>query len=136
LHLGAGAALKNTAENILMYHCRNIHLTRFILREISLDSQVVREIMSTYLMKEKYYLNKIFEMGIRAKEFRSQPPSYYIIQFKALLSMPFLNMQYLSEVLHVFPNERYFADKYLAEILNWIDSAVRENTVREIVMAN
>jgi AcrR family transcriptional regulator len=136
LHLGAAAALKNTAENILMYHCRDIHLTRFILREISLDSQVVREIMSTYLMKEKYYLNKIFEMGMRAKEFRSQPPSYLIIQFKALLAMPFLNMQYVSEVLHVFPNERYFADKYLAEIYNWIDAIVCEKAVREIVLAN
>jgi AcrR family transcriptional regulator len=136
LHLGAAAALKIISENILMYHSRNIHLTRFILREVSLDSQVVREIMSTYLMKEKYYLNKIFEIGMRAKEFRSQHPSYLIIQFKGLLSMPFLNMQYVSEVLHVFPNERYFADKYLIEIYNWIDGAVREHAAREIVLAN
>ena len=47
---------------------------------------------------------------------------YFIIQLKGLLSTPFLNSDYMTEVLYIFPNEKYFAEKYLHEIFNWIDS--------------
>jgi AcrR family transcriptional regulator len=116
--------LKKVAENILAYQCQNIQFTRFILREMSIDSQVVREIMSTYYVKEKYYIKKILENGIQRKVFRTQSIPYMMIQFKGLLTMPFLNTQYVTEVLHVFPQERFFEQKYLQEIYYWIDGVV------------
>ncbi|MHC0037347.1 forespore capture DNA-binding protein RefZ [Pseudoneobacillus sp. C159] len=114
--------LKQVAKNIIDFQCRNLQFTRFILREMSIDSQVVREIMSTYYVKEKYYYNRILEFGLRKRIFRPHSIPFTIIQLKGLLSMPFLNTQYATEVLHVFPQERFFQEKYLQEIYLWIDS--------------
>jgi AcrR family transcriptional regulator len=116
--------LKKITENIIMFQCQNIPLTRLVLREISIDSQMVREIMTTYFAKERYYFSKVFEEGIRTKEFHSFSTNYMIIQYKSLLSMPFLNSYYLSEVLQVFTNETYFAKKYTKEINMWIDGVI------------
>lgn len=124
LDLSAAASLKRIADNLIFFQCQNIQLTRFVLREVSLDSQFVREIMSTYFAKEKYYFRHILEVGIERKEFRSHSIPFMIIQFKGLLAMPFLNTQYLTEVLHVFPHERYFAEKYLEEMTSWIDETL------------
>lgn len=124
LDAGAAFCLKQIATNVIEFQCKNIHLTRFILREMSIDSQVVREIMSTYYVKERYFFHKIFEKGMEQKEFRSHSVSYLILQFKSLLSMPFLNTHYVTEVLHVFLHEKYFAKKYLHEIFQWIDGVL------------
>ncbi|GLB58523.1 forespore capture DNA-binding protein RefZ [Cytobacillus sp. NCCP-133] len=124
LDQGAAISLKKIAENIMSYQFENSHLTRLILREVSIDSQVVREIMSTYLAKEKFYFSKVLERGMKTKEFRPHSSNYMIIQLKGLLSMPFLNTHYMAEVLHVFPHEKYFAEKYTKEIFNWIDGVL------------
>lgn len=121
---GAAICLKQITKNIIKYQCKNIHLTRFVLREMSIDSQVVREIMSTYFVKERFYFKKVFDEGIRTQEFNSFSVNYMIIQYKGLLSMPFLNTYYLSEVLHVFPHETYFTEKYLKEINSWVDGVL------------
>lgn len=124
LDLGATECLKNIAANLWFYQCDHIHLTRFVLREMSIDSQVVREILSTYYAKERYIFNAVIEKGIETKEFSPNSIKYLMIQFKGLLSIPFLNTQYLTEVLHVFPHERYFIEGYLKEINQWIDGVV------------
>jgi hypothetical protein len=38
--------------------------------------------------------------------------------------MPFINAHYLREVLYIFPNERFFEQKYLKEINNWIENTL------------
>jgi AcrR family transcriptional regulator len=123
---GATGCLKHISSDILHYLSDNILLSSFVFREMSLDSQVVREIMSTYYTKEKYYLQKIFEKGIEKKEFYPKSISYSIVQLKSLWMMPFLNASYLREVLYIFPNERFFAKKYANEINKWIDDVLCE----------
>lgn len=122
--LGARGRLKQITENILLYQSQNLPLTRFVLREVSIDSQVIREIMSTYVVKERYYFKNIFEEGIRSKEFKSFSINYMIIQYKSLISMPFLNSYYLAEVLQILPQESYFVKKYSREINHWIDQVL------------
>jgi AcrR family transcriptional regulator len=124
LDQGAALCLKKIAENIMLYQFENIHLTRLILREISIDSQFVREIMSTYLMKERFYFNRVFERGVKSKEFRPITPDYMTLQLKGLLNMPFLNTHYMTEVLHVLPNEKYFVEKYIKEVYKWVDGVL------------
>lgn len=123
---GAEIALKKIVENLLNYQCKNIQLTRFILREMTLDSQMVREVMSTYHVKERYYLKKVLEKGMRTKEFRNHSVLYIILQFKSLVNTPFLNIHYVNEVLHILPHEKYFIEKYSREIFAWIDSVLCE----------
>jgi AcrR family transcriptional regulator len=127
LEVGSVPCLKKITENLLYFQCENIHLTRFILRETSIDSQVVREIMSTYLVKERYYFTKILDLGMDRKEIRKITSTYFILQLKGLLNMPFLNSHYVTEVLYILPNENYFATKYLGEIFSWIDSTLKLN---------
>lgn len=120
LEYGSEYCLNAMVENILRYQCENIQLTRFILREMTIDSQVVREIMSTYHVKERYMFKKVLEAGIENGEFKKHSVQYSILQLKGLLQMPFLNTHYVTEVLHVQPHEKYFADKYSDEISHWI----------------
>jgi AcrR family transcriptional regulator len=121
---GAKGCLKRMVANLLHYQCENNHLASVVYREMSLDSQVVREIMSTYSLKEKYYFQKIFEKGFEWNEFRPVSIPYLIIQLKGLLMMPFMNTHYLREVLYIFPNEPFFEQKYLKEINIWIDKTL------------
>lgn len=123
---GSEACLKLIVQNLLKYQCKDIQLTRFILREMTLDSQMVREVMSTYHVKERYYLKKVLERGMRTKEFRNHSVLYTILQLKGFLTTPFLNIHYVNEVLHIMPHEKYFTDKYTREIFQWIDSALCE----------
>ena len=116
--------LKTVVKEIIEFQWRNLQLTRFVLREVSIDSQVVREILSTYYVKERYYLSSILEEGIENKEFKKQSVQYSIIQLKSFLSMPFLNASYIQEVLHIYLNEAYFIKKYLEEIDKWIDEVI------------
>ncbi|ETI66363.1 forespore capture DNA-binding protein RefZ [Neobacillus vireti] len=121
---GAKECLKRIVADLLFYQSENIQLTSFVYREMSIESQVVREIMSTYSLKEKYYFQKIFERGFEWNEFRPHSIPYLIIQLKGLLMMPFMNTSYMREVLYVFPNEQFFQQKYLKDIHLWIDKAL------------
>jgi AcrR family transcriptional regulator len=124
MDLGAAFCLKKISVILLNFLCENIHLTSFIFREMSIDSQTVREIMATYYTKEKYYLQLVLEKGMEWREFHHLSTAYMIVQLKGLWIMPFLNTNYLREVLYVFPNEQYFAQKYSQEICTWIDEVL------------
>lgn len=124
LEKGSKSCMKNIIKNLLTFHCENTQLTRFVLREISLDSQMVREIMSTYLVKERYYLTRILDYGAEKQEYKGVNSSYFIIQLKSMLSMPFINSHYISEVLHMFPHETHFLNNYLGEVYHWLDSTL------------
>lgn len=124
LEKSAKDCMKNIIKNLLVFHCENIPLARFVLREMSLDSQIVREIMSTYLVKERYYLTRILEYGVKKQEYKKLSSHYFIIQLKGMLTMPFINSHYISEVLHIFPHEKHFIDKYLGELYHWLDNVL------------
>ena len=53
---GAAFCLKKISVILLNFLCEKIHLTSFIFREMSIDSQLVREIMATYYTKEKFII--------------------------------------------------------------------------------
>lgn len=114
--------LNRAIYKILEFQGKNHFLTRFVWREISIDSQVIREITSSYLMKERYLFKRLLEEG------EGNNASIYmkIIQLKSMLTMPFLNSQYLREVLHIFPQEKYFIEKYYLVLKEWIDQITVE----------
>jgi AcrR family transcriptional regulator len=124
---GAKECLRRISANLLHYQCENILLASVVYREMSMDSQIVREIMSTYYHKEKFYFQKIFERGFEWNEFRPHSIPYLIIQIKGMLMMPFMNAHYIREVLYVFPNEPFFETRYLKELNSWIDHTLCKN---------
>lgn len=122
----ASISLKTIAKNVLLFQSQESQLTRFVLREVSIDSQVVREVMSTYYMKERYYLKKVFEKSQQHHPFKQVSINYLIMQFKGLLAMPYLNAYYVKEILHIIPHEDYFVERYILEIEAWIDHICHE----------
>lgn len=120
----AKACLMEAIHRVMEYQYLNRQLARFVHREITFDSVLIREIMTTYLAKEKYYFTRIFEMGFARKEFRPQPIDYVVMQMKGMLSMPFLHPQYILEVHHIQPNERYFIEKYNKQLNEWVQLTV------------
>ena len=47
--------LKRAIKKILHFQSENHKLARFVWREVTIDSQVSREIISSYLMKERFF---------------------------------------------------------------------------------
>lgn len=119
--LSAKMCLREMVINVLKFESKNHQLARLVHREITLDTILIREIMTTYLTKEKYYLQTVIEAGIRNKEFRKLPIMITIMQLKGMLTMPYLHPQYMVEVLHLHPAEPYFVTKYFNEIDRWIE---------------
>ncbi|WP_071460397.1 forespore capture DNA-binding protein RefZ [Bacillus massilinigeriensis] len=136
LEEGAYVCLEAIVDSLTAYQCKNLQLTRFVLREMTIDSQMAREIMATYMAKERYYLKKVLEAGMNAGEFASQSVPYTILQLKSLLGMPFLNADYVKEVLHILPHESYFAEKYSRQVSSWLKAFLspdRKHNIREAV---
>jgi AcrR family transcriptional regulator len=121
-YVSARECLLSLIFDILSYQHNHRQLTRFVYREVTIDSTLNREIMSTYLTKEKYILQSIIEEGKRDQEFIGLPVSHFMIQLKSLLMMPYLQPLYMTEVLHLQPHEEYFYKAYFKEVKIWLTS--------------
>lgn len=115
--------LHRAIRKVLVFQSENHLLSRLVWREITIDSQVSREIISSYLMKERYYFKTLTSAAIGEKN-TILPVSMIIIQLKGMLSTPFLNSQYVSEVWGMHPKESYFIEKYYESIIEWLQAAV------------
>ncbi len=123
----AHVILNKMVLDILNYQHANRQLSRLVYREVTLDSVLIREVMTTYLMKEKYYLQAVLEQGIEEGIFRKGFIPHIIIQLRSLLHMPYLQPQYMSEVLYIQPHETYFVHQYYKELKNWLNSLLIDN---------
>jgi AcrR family transcriptional regulator len=121
-------------QDILNYQHYNRQLARFVLREVTLDSTLIREVMTTYLTKEKYFLKAILEEGIKTGYFRKAPMVHILVQLKSLLNMPYLQTQYMTEVLYIQTHETYFVKQYFHEIEIWIDHLLCEPAQKEAIV--
>ncbi|MRX72750.1 forespore capture DNA-binding protein RefZ [Bacillus lacus] len=114
--------LQQLVLDILIYQHEHRQLARIVHREVTLDSILIREVMVTYLTKEKYYLKFIIEQGKKLGMFRNVSSAHMILQLKSLLHMPYLQPQYMAEVLHIQSHEVYFVTQYYKDIEIWLDS--------------
>ncbi|MDQ0231060.1 forespore capture DNA-binding protein RefZ [Metabacillus malikii] len=119
--------LNKMVLDILNYQHAHRQLSRLVYREVTLDSILIREVMTTYLTKEKYYLQSVIEKGIEEGIFRKGFIPHIIIQLRSLLHMPYLQPQYMSEVLYIQPHETYFVHQYYKELKNWLNSLLLDN---------
>lgn len=132
----ATECLLQVVSDLLTFQQQNVALSRFVHREVTFDTTLVRELMSTYLMKEKYCFTEIFKTGIKRREFRSCPVDLFVLQLREMLLLPFLHPQYIRELFHLAPQEEYFRKRYEKYVAEWILSSVcsgseRKKAVRE-----
>ncbi|MCM3717954.1 forespore capture DNA-binding protein RefZ [Fictibacillus phosphorivorans] len=130
-HTSSASSVKGSfielVETLLIYQQKNLPLARFVYREMTLDSTLVRELMSTYLLKEKYFLQTMFEKGMKKKEFRRQPVDLLTIQFKDMMMLPFLHPLYLAEVYQISAETETFIKPYKKWMISWFDKCVCQN---------
>lgn len=113
--------------NVLVYQQKRHQLARFVHREITLDTTLVRELMTTYLAKEKHLIQTVLQVGHENGEMKSMPSEYIVLQLRGMLTMPFLHPQYIREVYHLMPHEKDFLDDYFSEIANWLATYFNES---------
>jgi AcrR family transcriptional regulator len=123
-HQSPKQCLMNVVRSLMEYQHEHRQIARVVYRQVSLDTMFIREVMTTYLAKEKYILTALLEKGVRQKEFKRLNSSYIIMQLKGMLTMPYLHSQYLAEVLYVLPHEPYFIKQYIKEIEKWVNQIV------------
>ncbi|GER66407.1 putative HTH-type transcriptional regulator YttP [Weizmannia acidilactici] len=116
-----GEGLIRAIRRMLYFQSENHLLSRFVWREVTIDSQIVREITSTYLMKERYLLKKLakawFGLGMQGNKL-----NFMVIQLRSMIAMPYLNSQYIREVWGMQPEEPYFTEQYSRAITEWLGS--------------
>lgn len=122
--LSSKEVLFQIVRNILQYQFERRELTRFFYRELSLDSTLIREVMTIYFSKERYYVEQLIRQGQENKEFQKISFTMFMTQLKGMISMPYLYPQYISEVLHSFPSEVFFIEMYMKEVEQWMEQTL------------
>ena len=112
--------LVQLAIKLLHYQQKNFYLSLLVHREVTIDSILVRELMTTYLMKEKYLMETIFEEGIRKHEICDIPIDLLVLQYRDMIVTPFLQPLYLRKVHVLEPSQSLFIDRYAEMIRTWI----------------
>ena len=127
--LGPRECIIKYTKFCLSYYREKYLLTRLVLREISVDSSLNREIYTTYFSKEKFYINLFLDVGKNRGEFKKVNPSIFVMQLKALLNEPFIQAQYFIEVWQIFPNELHFINTYQKEIERFLNDCIFTNDI-------
>lgn len=118
--LSSITALVELANQLLTYQSQNFYMARFVFREITLDSILTREIMTTYLMKEKYLLELLFKkIGIRGTP-HHYSLDFLIMQFRDMIILPFSQPQYIRKVYGLQPGQATFLSHYLNHVTLWV----------------
>lgn len=107
---------------LITYQSTNHYVARMVHREMTLDSMLVRELMATYLRKEKHDYERLIRRGMKAGEFQKRPIDYVVIQLRTMVTMPYLSPHYLRELYQITPNEPYFIDRYMEHLESWIQA--------------
>ncbi|MGV3489565.1 MAG: forespore capture DNA-binding protein RefZ [Tuberibacillus sp.] len=113
--------LFSLAENLIQYQLKHFYLSLFVHREVTTDSTLVRELMSTYLMKEKYMFDTVFEAGRDSGDINPLPIDLLSLQYRNMIIMPFLQPLYLRQVHTLEPTEEVFLNRYLEIVKEWIN---------------
>jgi TetR/AcrR family transcriptional regulator, regulator of cefoperazone and chloramphenicol sensitivity len=103
-------------------------MTRFIYRELTLDSTLIREVMTIYASKEKYHYWSLLEEAVRQKELADQDLEMLVLQLLNVLYMPFLQPQIIREVYHVEPHSNEFKSRYVLQLEKLVTHLFQDST--------
>lgn len=99
---------------VVRYQCENTEVSRIIQRELSVDSMLVREVMSTYIAKLKSCFAQLLEKGMEASQFRKDlEVDMQLIHMMSSMFFPYFNPQIIREVFYLEPMSEDFPKLYV-----------------------
>ncbi|AMA73815.1 MULTISPECIES: forespore capture DNA-binding protein RefZ [Aneurinibacillus] len=103
--------LRHMLESLVRFQSEFYQVTRLIHRELSVESMLGREIMSTYLAKLKHYFAAVIEEGVEEGEFPPLQVEGVVIQLMAITSFPYTYPQIIREVFYLEPLDEQFVEQ-------------------------
>ncbi|MFT8317303.1 MAG: forespore capture DNA-binding protein RefZ [Sporolactobacillus sp.] len=117
--LTAAEQLARVAETMIAYQQQHFYLSRFAHREMTLDTQLVRELMASYLMKEKSILLHFIQVVLPETAADPMSADFTVLHYREWILMPFQQPQFLREVFFLQPSEPSFRNIYMRFIRRW-----------------
>jgi AcrR family transcriptional regulator len=107
--------LITAVDTIIGYQSKHIEVSTIIQREMSVDSMLVREVMSTYVAKLKAVFSSLIERGIETNQFRDDIDNdMQVLHIMSSIFFPFFNPQIPREVFYIEPISEGFQGEYMA----------------------
>lgn len=132
----ADSILIQLVEEVLSYNFHKKEHASIFYRELTIDSVFIREIMMTYLARERYTFIQIYDALRLNNTNITVPFSVFFVQLKSFLSTPYLFPSYMNEVLYIQQNDTYFFERYKEYVEKWISSLLEldSNHITELKM--
>ncbi|MFT9847230.1 forespore capture DNA-binding protein RefZ [Aneurinibacillus sp. REN35] len=112
--------LHRMVERLVRFQCESYRVARLIQRELSVESMLGREIMSTYLARFKHYFTAVIEEGIAEGEFPVLKVDGIVIQLMAVTSFPYTYPQIIREVFYLEPLDDSFVEQMVQHTSNFL----------------
>ncbi|TDL34301.1 TetR/AcrR family transcriptional regulator [Jeotgalibacillus sp. S-D1] len=125
----ARSFMMEAAFSLIEFQQQNHRFARFAWREVTMDSQMVREMTSCYLRKEQYIWKLLLAQDIEKGISIKISPSFFLIQLTSMISMPFLQSQTIQELWNVNPSEKLFTRLYSNIIKEWYLGVTCESAI-------
>lgn len=120
---GADARLYSMVEAFIRFQSEMYQTTRLIQRELSVESMLGREVMSTYLTRLKHYFVSVLEEGMEAGEFEQFDADGAVIYLFAATGFPYTYPQIIREVFHQEPLQEDFVE----QMIRHVHMVIRQN---------
>ncbi|GAK02901.1 transcriptional regulator, TetR family [Geomicrobium sp. JCM 19037] len=128
--------LLSMVERAMVYQQRHDRAARLVLRELTLDSMLVREVMSSYFMKEKHLFSLVYDQGRKAGVFTQMRKEWAILHLRGMITMPFLHAQYIREVFHLEPRDETFIGKYMGHVRQFVERQLCSTRIADSPTSN
>lgn len=129
----ATVVLSTMIKRVLHYQQSCHWLARMAHREMTLDSTLVREVMSTYLRKEQYLLEQLVSRCMEQNKVKGVPVDLVVLQLRNMMTLPFSSPQYLRELFLLTPADKQFIERYVRHVNSWI-AQVLQMPERRVMM--
>ena len=113
-------------EAALKFQQEHHRMARLVLRELTLDSILVREVMASYYMKEKHLFRQVLEKGKDEGVFKGMRKEWAILHLRGMITMPYLHAQHIREVFHLEPRDRTFLHHYMKHVRQFVEVQICE----------
>lgn len=123
------ASFNHLIELIIQYKKKHYQFTCFVQRELTLDNVLVREMMVTYLAKEKYILHRLFKQVLHGSGIKGLDLQYLFLQFKGMLMTPFMMPFDMRDQNIMEQSDQYFTKHYSKMISQWMNYLIEKGNI-------